>query len=124
MSKKFSFRLEPILNLRSHRVKEAKEVFLQVQAMRINKENEILSNSNAKNSLYTHKQGSLSIADIQANFYRQKFLDAENERLENDKIRLLEIENHRRKLLAEAMKDEKVFQKLREKEGKIFRRNE
>ncbi len=120
MSKKFSFRLEPVLSLRSHKVNEAKEVFLQIQAKRIRKDNEIQACIDDMNSLYTRKNGTIPVVELQANFYRQDFLKNEIEKLNNEKERLVEIENHRRKLLAEAMKEEKILLKLKEKKREYY----
>ena len=115
MAKKFSFRLEPILKLRTHKVNEAKEIFLQIQAMRMKVEDEIQSTFDNLNSLYTGKSGIIPVTELQANYYRQDFLKNEIEKMEIEKKRLMEIENHRRKLLANAMKDEKILLKLKDK---------
>lgn len=120
MAKKFSFRLEPVLNLRTHKVNEAKEVFLQIQAKRIKKDNEIQSAIDDLNSLYTGKSGTIPVTELQANYYRQDFLKHEIVKMNAERDRLLEIENHRRNLLAEAMKEEKILLKLKEKKREYY----
>lgn len=120
MAKKFSFRLEPVLNLRTHKVNEAKEVFLQIQAKRMRKEQEIQEAIDAINELYTNKSGTIPVEVLQANYYRQDFLKNEIEKMTAEKERLVEIENHRRKLLADAMKEEKILLKLKEKKKEIY----
>jgi flagellar FliJ protein len=120
MPKKFSFRLEPVLSLRSHKVKEEKEVFLQAQAHRLNKEKEIADANEHLNSLYREKTGKMSIIEIQTDFYRQNYIKEEIARFEHELVRLLEIEENRRAILAEALKEEKILIKLKEKKKEVF----
>ncbi len=121
MPKKFSFRLEPILNLRSHRVRQEKEALLQVQAMRIAKENEIRENTDHLNSLYRNKIGKSTVEQMQIDFHRQNYVKEFIKKLEADKLRLMEIEEQRRIILNEALKEEKVLKKLKEKKHTAYK---
>ncbi len=121
MPKKFSFRLEPILNLRSHRVRQEKEALLQIQGMRIAKENEIQDNIDNLNSLYRNKIGKISVEQMQIDFHRQNYIKELIKKLEADKLRLLEIEEQRRIILNEALKEEKVLEKLKEKKHTAYK---
>lgn len=115
MSKKFTFRLEPLLRLRSYKVNQEKEALMQVQSLRINKENEISENIIYLESLYRNKKGRINIEQMQTDFHRQNFIKEFIKKLETDRQRLLEIEEQRRIILNEALKEEKILEKLKEK---------
>lgn len=121
MPKKFSFRLEPILKLRSHRVIQEKEALLQVQAMRIAKENEIRENTDHLNSLYRNKKGKITVEQMQIDFHRQNFIKEFIKKLEADRLRIMEIEEQRRQILNEALKEEKILEKLKEKKNTAYK---
>ncbi len=115
MSKKFIFRLEPLLKLRSHKVMQEKEALMQIQSLRISKENEISDNIEYLESLYRNKKGRISIEQMQTDFHRQNFIKEFIKKLETDRQRLIEIEEQRRLILNEALKEEKILEKLKEK---------
>ncbi len=115
MPKKFSFRLDSVLKLRTYKVKQEKEALLQVQSLRIKKDEEIDNLKNELESTYKNKKGKISVEILQQNFYRQEYIKENIKKLENDKKRLLEIEEQRKKIFFEAMKEEKVLLKLKEK---------
>ena len=115
MAKKFSFRLDTVLKLRSYKVKLAKEVLLQIQSQRIKAEEEINRNHQELQSLYRNKVGKISVETIQQDFYRQEYIKNYINILEKEKEKLLKIEEAKRKILNEAMKDEKILLKLKDK---------
>lgn len=116
MAKKFTFRLEPLLNLRSHKVKEAKEELVKVVNKRTSKESEISEQNEYFNGLMKSKKGKIPVAELQADYHHKSFVKDEIGKLENQKEQLLEIEEVKRLRLTEAMKDEKILQKLKEKQ--------
>ena len=121
MPKKFSFRLEPLLRLRSYKVKQEKEALIQIQSMRISKENEISENIIYLESLYRNKKGRISVEQMQTDFHRQNYIKEYLLKLETDRQRLIEIEEQRRIILNEALKEEKILEKLKEKKLMAFR---
>lgn len=115
MAKKFSFRLDSILNLRSHKVKQEKEALQQIQSQRIKKDIEIEECKKELENSFMEKSGKFSVEILQQNYFRQEFLKENIVKLEKEKKRLLEIETQRKKILFEAQKEEKILLKLKEK---------
>ena len=116
MAKKFSFRLEPLLSLRSHKVKEAKEELAKVINKRTLKEDEISEQNEYFNGLLKSRKGKISITELQADYHHKSFVKDEIGKLEYQKEQLLEIEQVHRLKLTDAMKDEKILEKLKEKQ--------
>lgn len=121
MSKKFSFRLEPVLKLRAYRVAEAKEKLAEILYLRIKKENEIKSKYEYLQKFELAKDGKSSIADIQTRIYHKIYVEGEIKKLTKDRSELLEIENLKRKELSEAMKNEKILAKLKERKFEAYK---
>lgn len=116
MAKKFAFRLERLLSLRSHRVEQEKNALLEIQGKRIAKENEIAENYTMLANAYANKVGTTTIEMLQINYHRQIFIKERIAKLEKERLNLLEIEEQRRKILSEALRDEKVLEKLKERQ--------
>lgn len=116
MAKKFKFRLEPILRLREYSAEQAKQSLAQIIKLKIDCENKILALSDDLENSFKVEYASNTVYYMQTiNHYR------ENIKLEigqiNKKIdQLVEIENVRRKILAEKMKEQKIFEKLKDKD--------
>lgn len=115
MAKKFSFRLDTVLKLRSYDVKLAKEALSQATAQRINKQNEIEDAHREIASLYGQERGMISVEYLQQKQYRQEFLKEHIIVLEQEKEELLKIEEKRKLELNEANKQEKILIKLKDK---------
>lgn len=117
--KKFNFKFESILNVRSHKVNLAKEDLAKVIKEKVKRLDII--------NTYL-----IEIDDLlKRQSYDVLFLQARNERIEHLK-RLIaniereiknieEIENVRRKKLADLLKDEKIMEKLKEKDFELFK---
>jgi flagellar FliJ protein len=117
--KKFNFKFESILNVRSHKVNLAKEDLAKVIKEKVKRLDII--------NTYL-----IEIDDLlKRQSYDVLFLQARNERIEHLK-RLIaniereiknieEIENVRRKKLADLLKDEKIMEKLKEKDFDLFK---
>jgi flagellar export protein FliJ len=116
MAKKFSFRLEPLLNLRAHKVKEAKEELVKVVHQRTTKEQEISNQNEYFNTLHKSKSGRVNVTELQAKFHHKNFVKEEIVKLDGQREQLLEIEDLRRRKLTEAMKEQKILDKLKEKQ--------
>lgn len=115
MAKKFNFRLQSVLNLRSHKVEQAKDSLNQIVKMKNDKDLLIEFNLNQKNEIFRDKNPSFKAAELQNKIYHKDHLENQIIQLESEKLRLIEIENLRRMNLTEAMKGEKVLEKLKEK---------
>jgi len=115
MAKKFRFRLETILKIRTEKTKEAKTAMNIALRNRYEKETEIETLQNIKKeqlkkqTVISKAQDMQTIKDYIAN------LDNQIEYKEKEKEKLIEIENVRRTELNEAMKEEKIIAKLKEK---------
>lgn len=115
MAKRFSFRLEPVLRLRAHKVNRAKEDLVAIVNRRVTKEQQIEERESYYDSLLTTERKTTRAGDLQAIINHEDFVKGEIEKLENEKSQLLEIEVLRRSKLTDAMKEEKVLEKLKEK---------
>lgn len=88
---------------------------MQIQSQRIKAEEEINRNHQELQSLYRNKVGKISVETMQQDFYRQEYIKNYINILEKEKEKLLKIEEAKRKILNEAMKDEKILLKLKDK---------
>jgi flagellar export protein FliJ len=122
MAKRFQFRLEPVLRLRTHKVNEAKEELGSVMRKRMDKEQKLADKQNYFSDLLTDKTGQYSAAELQAQISHENAVKEEIIKLENEKEQLLEIESFKREKLTVAMKEEKILEKL--KERKLITHNE
>ena len=116
MAKKFNFKLEPILKLRNYKTNTAKESLSQALTARYAKETEINQVMNQKNNWLDKPTKSAKVWEMQAKQNHLNLLDIQNAKLEKEKQQIVEIENVRRAVLANAMKDEKIIEKLKEKQ--------
>lgn len=115
MAKKFNFRLESILKLRSEKVSQAQDSLFQAQKVRIEKEKIIESYHELKKNLGTEGKQLIKAASLQAISNRKAYLDTEIKRLGDERNQILEIEEFRRQKLTKAMIEEKALEKLKEK---------
>jgi flagellar export protein FliJ len=120
MAKKFNFRLESVLNLKSSRVQKAKDDLNQILNLKYNKEKQIEEMQVYFQELLTMKKGHCSIDEFQANYHHKNYIKGELANLEKQKRELVEIENLRRIALVEAMKEENILIKLKEKKKIIY----
>lgn len=115
MAKKFSFKLESVLKYRADKVNQAIDALNQVVKLRIEKEKKINELIQLKKEIYSQGKNKVKASDLQTKNNYLNSLDEEISKLENEKKQIIEIENIRRIKLTEAMKDEKVLEKLKEK---------
>jgi flagellar export protein FliJ len=62
-----------------------------------------------------------TIIDLQSRFHRKIFLEDRIVQIRYEITKIVEIENFKRKELQEAMKDEKILEKLKEKKQVEFK---
>lgn len=115
MAKKFDFRLEKVLNLRTQKVTQEKLAFARVQAIRLQKEQEVEDQKEYANQISGIKGERASAAFFQAQVYHKVYVKEELNKMETELGQIKEIEDLRRVKLTDAMKDEKVLEKLKEK---------
>lgn len=120
MAKKFNFKLDTVLRLRSDKTEEAKTELQLIIRKRIEKEQLIeeqfakLANHNQTRS--EHKK----LEEIQAFYYHKEFINDEIKKLKMELDNLLDIENLKRNKYNEALKEEKILLKLKEKKKSEF----
>ena len=115
MAKKFKFRLETLLKIRTEAVEEAKNSLNVALRYRYEKERQIDELKNTKQEQLQKRLNVTRAQDMQILKDHINSLDAQIEKEEIEKQKLIEIENVRRMRLNEAMKEEKVILKLKEK---------
>lgn len=115
MGKKFEFRLEKILNLRAQKVTQEKLALGRIQSLRLNKEQEAQTQNDYQDELKKIKHDKGQASMLQAYHHHRTFVQEEIKKLEDEIDQLKEIEELRRVRLTEAMKDEKILEKLKEK---------
>lgn len=115
MAKKFTYRLEPLLNLRAFRTNQAKEELAKILRLRFRKEQIIEEKIEYKNNLIAKKYTSGKASDIQERIAHKALVEKEIEKHIQDKNQLLEIEKLRQNKYIEAKKDEMILEKLKEK---------
>ncbi|MGA2296461.1 MAG: flagellar export protein FliJ [FCB group bacterium] len=120
MAKVFNFRLDPLLKIRTHKKKVAEEAFAHAVNKRLNKENEITGKEDYFTSLLKSKSGKVPIIELQHEYYHKNFVKEEIKQLKLEKVDLIEIEDKKRIALTEAMKDEKILDKLKEKQKIVY----
>ncbi len=119
MAKKFNFRLGPVLKLRSHEVEQAKQELSKAAKNRSDKEDMIIVKQQYYNGFVSDGVKSSRVNIIQAKFSHREFLQDEMKRLNEEKIRLVEIEELKKDHLTQSMKKEKILVKLKEKRKSI-----
>jgi flagellar export protein FliJ len=120
MAKKFKFRLDPLLRLKSHKVERAKEMLSEVSQMRFMKEDEKEKNlAYLKEMLNTGKKSG-NVLEMQAASYHNAYVRSQIEKLQKEIDKLKEIENIRRQQLNKAMQEEKVLTKLKDKKEHAY----
>ena len=119
MAIKFNFRLNPVLKLRSHDVDKAKQQLSIAARDRSDKEDIIVVKQQYYNEFVGDSVKSSKVNSMQTKFYHKVFLQDEIKKLEKEKIRLTEIEELKKDHLSQAMKKEKILEKLKEKRESI-----
>lgn len=122
MAKKFKFRLDSLLNLRGYKVSEAKNSLSQAVSLRIEKEMRIEEFTDYNRNLRVNGNGSKKASDFQAYVYHKQFVEKQIDNLRDEREKVIEIESVRRNVLSEAMKEEKVLSRLKEKQIDVHKK--
>ncbi|MCB0701134.1 MAG: flagellar export protein FliJ [Candidatus Kapaibacterium sp.] len=120
MAKQFKFKLDTVLRLRSDKTEEAKTELQLIIRKRIEKE-QLIEEQFVK--LENHKatrNKNKKLEEIQAFYYHKEFINQEIKRLQMELDNLLDIESLKRTKYNDALKEEKVLQKLKEKKKSAF----
>jgi flagellar export protein FliJ len=120
MAKKFKFKLESFLKLKSFNVSKAEDALNKVLILKYEKEAEIVSIYDEISELNNNPKKQ-TIIDLQSRFHRKIFLEERIVQIKYEITKILEIENLKRKELQEAMKEEKILEKLKEKKQVEFK---
>lgn len=120
MAKKFKFKLESFLKLKSFNVTKAEDALNKILILKYEKEVEIVSLYDEISELNNNPKKQ-TIIDLQSRFHRKIFLEDRIIQIKYEITKIVEIENFKRKELQEAMKDEKILEKLKEKKQVEFK---
>ncbi len=115
MAKKFSFRLEPLLSIRSHKAQIAREELSRIVNMRRERELRIEAHLKYINSLLLRRESSSKAAEYQTKIHHIEFIESEINNLRKEIQQISEIEEIKREILNNALKQEKILQKLKER---------
>lgn len=118
MAKKFSFRLEPLLKLRANAVEQAKNALGIAVQNRMQKQTEMQAKQDyLAEILKAGSYGKIPAMELEAGWHHRQATQAEITKLEKVCEQLLEIEELKRRELAETMKQEKILEKLKERKS-------
>jgi len=109
-----------LLKIKTFRAQQARQDLMTIVNLRLAKEKNIEERSEYLDSLMKAKKGKTPAANLQADYYHKDFVKNEIKKLENDRVQLLEIENVKRQKLTEAMKEEKILEKLKDKQKQVY----
>jgi flagellar FliJ protein len=115
MAKKFNFKLDPVLKVRTYKVKEAKEDLGKTISERVKAELEIENRQNYLSNFLKSTTGKISAAELQTQWNHKGFIEGEINDLSEERQKLITIEEKKRIKLDIAMQKEKVITKLKEK---------
>lgn len=121
MAKKFNFRLESVLKLREQKVEEARDSLNQAVRIRLQKEEMLKSNQSIISGLRSDNSFTAKADSFQAKENYISYLEKENDKFGKEIEKVQEIENIRRSKLSQAMKEEKVLTKLKDKKSEDHR---
>lgn len=120
MAKKFNFKLDTVLRLRSDKTEEAKTELQLIIRKRIEKEQLIEEEYTRLANHNTTRNEHKKLEQIQAFYYHKEFINQEIKKLKMELDNLLDIESLKRIKYNEALKEEKVLLKLKEKKKSEF----
>lgn len=120
MAKKFNFKLDTVLRLRSDKTEEAKTELQLIIRKRIEKETLIESEYSKLAKHNKTRSEHKKLEEIQAFYYHKEFINQEIKKLKMELDNLLDIESLKRIKYNEALKEEKVLQKLKDKKKSEF----
>jgi flagellar export protein FliJ len=126
MAKKFVFRLEAVLSIRTKAVEDAKIALGKTLSERTAKEQEIRQQEEYISTLMsnTDVRGRSSALMIEAQWHHLRVAKKDLQQLEEQKAQLLRLEADKRRKLALALQQEKALLQLKEKQLQEYVRAE
>lgn len=115
MAKQFKYRLEPLLKIRAEKVRREREELARIVKKRMDAEENIARFQTYFEGLLVAGAPQVKASELAAAQNHKLFVKEEIKRLEFEKANIVEIENVGRKRLTEAMKNEKILTKLKDK---------
>jgi flagellar FliJ protein len=115
MAKKFQYRLEPLLKLKSYNSTIARTELTNAINERMNKEEEIENITIHRKSLNNMEVISMNVSKMQHLHYFKQSLEDQKKKLSEEKEVLAEKEKVKQSKYNIAMQEEKVLAKLKEK---------
>ncbi len=122
MAKKFTYRLEPLLKVKSYNTSLARTELTNAINERINKEQEIENISNHRSSLNNVEIRNLTISEMQHLHHFKQSLENQKHKLAEEKEVLAEKEKLKQSKYNIAMQEEKILAKLKEKKLEDYRK--
>lgn len=121
MAKKFHFRLEQVLNLRKGDADGARVQLSAAEQARRSKEQEKEEKQQYyRDLLAQNQQGKIVAHAVESQWHHIRTVQAEIVALEKQCVQLEEIENVKRRDFAEAVKKQRVLEKLKEKKKTLY----
>ncbi len=116
MAKKFKFRLETVLNIKTKKVDEAKNELYKILSVRYEKEKYIADLESTKNQeLKKSRETSLKAQEMQMFKDYINTINYNIQKAYKELEKVIEIENIKRNELNEALREEKALTKLKNK---------
>lgn len=123
MAKKFRFRLEQVLDLRKNEANEARLRFSEAEGARIRKEEEIVELRQYYDATVAKsRQEKTSVQLLESQWYHVRAIQSQITMLERERVQLVEIEEVKRRELAEAMTKQRVLEKLKDNKREQYNR--
>lgn len=121
MAKKFHFRLEQVLHLRKSDADDARIQLSEAEQARKKKEEEKEERQQYYCDLLAQtQQGRTSASAVESLWHHVRAVQAEIAALEKQCVQLEEIENVKRLVFAEAVKKQRVLEKLKDKKKTLY----
>lgn len=114
MAKKFKFKLDSFLKIKKFNVQKAEDELNKILSLKYSREQTILSLKNEIIEINNFK-GKSTIMDLQSNFHRKTFIDELIVKEKYEITKLDEIEKIKRQDLSNALKEEKIIDKIKDK---------
>lgn len=114
MAKKFKFKLDSFLKIKKFNVQKAEDELNKILSLKYAREQTILSLKNEIIEINNFK-GKSTIVDLQSNFHRKTFIDELIVKEKYEITKLEEIEKIKRQDLSNALKEEKIIDKIKDK---------
>ena len=107
MAKKFTFRLEPLLRIRSHKQEMAKQSLMQIISLRQSKETEIAEKIDYCTQLLRQKAVSSRANELQSMVFHIEFVENQIKNLLKERAQILKLNKLNEKHITKRKKKKK-----------------